>query len=178
MVHPSDTAPALIALGAVVRIAGSGASRSLAVEMLITPAAKDPTRELELAPGEVITDIIIPAPAPNSRSSYRKVRARATWDFALAAVALNLRFDGAVVGDANVVLGGVAPVPWRARACEAALVGKTLDDRTIEIAARAAVDNAEPLEHNSYKVAMVEGLVIDELQAINRAQAMKGAKKG
>lgn len=177
IVHPSDTAPALIALGAVVRIGGGGSSRSLLVEQLHTPPSKDPMRELELASGEVVTDVILPAPKSNSRSSYRKVRARASWDFALASVALNLRFDGATVVEANVVLGGVAPVPWRARLCETALTGSELSDLTIENAARASVHGAEPLAHNAYKVDLVEGLVTDQLQAINRAQAMKGPKR-
>ncbi len=178
IVHPSDTAPALVALGAVVRIAGGGSSRSLAVENLHTPTSKDPTGEIELEPGEVVTDIVLPAPKPNSRSTYRKVRARASWDFALVSVALNLRFEGATVVEANVVLGGVAPVPWRARLCEAAIIGSELGDSMIAEAGRAAVQGAEPLTHNAYKVDLVEGLVVDQLQALNRAQAMKGRKKG
>jgi len=115
---------------------------------------------------EILVDVTIPAPGPGLRSSYRKVRARASWDFALAGVALALAFDGDTVTAARVVLSGVAPVPWRSREVEEAVVGTTLDDTTIAAAAKAAISGAEPLTHNAYKVDLVEGLMTDQLEAI------------
>ena len=164
IVHPSDTAPALIALGAAVRIVGRGTSRVLEVEKLHVPPSEDPRREVRLDPGEVITEIAIPAPPAGLRSSYRKVRTRASWDFALAGVALALEMDARTVRSARVVLSGVAPVPWRVPAVEEVLTGSTLDEDTIERAAAAAVEGAEPLTHNAYKVALVRGLLVDELE--------------
>jgi xanthine dehydrogenase YagS FAD-binding subunit len=164
IVHPSDTAPALVALGALTHIVAPTGSRSLAVEKLHVPPSEDPQREVALEPSEVLTEVIVPTPAAGLRSSYRKVRERGAWDFALAGVALALVFDGDTVTSARVVLSGVAPVPWRAREAEAALEGARLDAKTIRAAARAAVAGAEPLEQNAYKVPLVTGLVEEQLE--------------
>jgi len=166
IVHPSDTAPALAALGAVCRISGPKASRSVPVEKLLVPPTEDPRRETVLEVDEILTEIVLPAPAPGLRSSYRKVRTRGAWDFALAGVALAIVFDGDTVGSARIFLSGAAPVPWRSPATEEAIVGTTLDDEAIEKAAAAAVEGAEPLEHNGYKVALFEGLMKEQLEAI------------
>jgi len=168
IVHPSDTAPALVALGAVARVAGPAGTRSLPVEKLHVPPSEDPQREVALEPGEILTEVLIPAPDPRLRSSYRKVRERGAWDFALAGVALALTLDGDTVTSAAVVLSGVAPVPWRARQTEAVLQGARLDAATIATAARAAVAGAEPLEQNAYKVALTVGLVEEQLERIAR----------
>ena len=166
IVHPSDTAPALIALGAVARVAGPAGSRSLAVEKLHVPPSEDPQREVALEPGEILTEVVVPAPPAGLRSSYRKVRERGAWDFALAGVALALALDGDRVASARVVLSGVAPVPWRARESEAVLQGARLDGPTIREAARAAAAGAEPLEQNAYKAPLVVGLVEEQLERI------------
>jgi len=166
IVHPSDTAPALIALDAVVRIAGPGGRRSLPVAKLHVPPADDPQREVYLDPGEIVTEIVLPAPPAGLRSSYHKVRARQTWDFALAGAGVALALDGDVVRHARVVLSGVAPVPWRATRVEEVLLGSKLDDDTIALAAEAAVADAEPLEHNGYKVPLTAGVVRQRLEAL------------
>ena len=128
----------------------------------------DPRRETVLEPGEVVAEVVLPPPAPGLRSTYRKVRARASWDFALVGAALALRLAGDVVREARVVLAGVAPVPWRAKAVEAALTGHRLDPAIIDHAAAAAVKGAEPLAQNGYKVPLVRGLLEERLQAIAR----------
>jgi xanthine dehydrogenase YagS FAD-binding subunit len=166
IVHPSDTAPALIALGALVRITGPGTSRVLEVEKLHVPPGEDPRREVRLEPGEVITEVSVPAPAAGLRSSYRKVRTRASWDFALAGVALALEMDARTVRSARVVLSGVAPVPWRVTAVERVVTGSTLDADTIRRASEAAVEGAQPLARNGFKVALVRGLITDELERV------------
>ncbi|MCZ7650406.1 MAG: hypothetical protein M5U13_04260 [Thermoanaerobaculia bacterium] len=87
------------------------------------------------------------------------------WDFALTSVALALRWEGATVAEARVVLGGVAPIPWRSEAAEARLVGRALDSGTARDAAAAAAEGAEPLSQNGYKVALVRGAVEESLLA-------------
>jgi len=166
IVHPSDTAPALAALGAVCRISGPTSSRSVAVESFHVPPTEDPQRETVLGPDEILTEIVLPAPSQGLHSSYRKVRTRGAWDFALAGVALAIVFDGDRVRSARVFLSGAAPVPWRSKAAEEAIIGTTLETATIEKAAAATVEGAEPLEHNSYKVALFEGLMKEQLEAI------------
>jgi xanthine dehydrogenase YagS FAD-binding subunit len=166
IVHPSDTAPALASLGAVCRISSPTTSRSVAVEVFYVLPTEDPQRETVLAPDEIVTEIVLPAPTPGLLSSYRKVRTRGAWDFALAGVALAIVFDGDKVRSARIFLSGAAPVPWRVKEAEEAIVGTTLDNATIEKAAAATVAGAEPLEHNGYKVALFEGLMQEQLEAI------------
>jgi len=168
VVHPSDTAPALVALGATLRIVGPGGTRTVPVEAFHVLPKVDPHRETVLEPGEIVADVVLPPSGPGLRSTYRKVRARASWDFALVGAALALRLAGDVVSEARVAFAGVAPVPWRAKAAEAALVGRRLDSPTIGHAALAAVKGAEPLAHNGYKVPLLRGLVEERLDAIAR----------
>ena len=166
IVHPSDTAPALAALGAVCRITGPGGSRSLPIEKLHVPPSDDPQREISLEDDEILTEIMLPKPAAGLRSSYRKVRSRGAWDFALAGLALALVFDGETVSSARVFLSGAAPVPWRSRAVESVVTGTALDDSTIAKAAEAVVAGAEPLAENGYKIDLFKGLTTDQLEAI------------
>jgi xanthine dehydrogenase YagS FAD-binding subunit len=168
IVHPSDTAPALVALQASVVIAGPKGRRTVAVENFHVPPSDDYTRETVLEPAEILTEIVLPPPAEGLRSSYRKVRARQAWDFALAGVALAIGFNGDRAADARVVLSGAAPVPWRAVEAEKIVKGAQLDRDRAEIAARAAVENAEPMEQNEYKIPLFHGLVAQELLAIAR----------
>jgi xanthine dehydrogenase YagS FAD-binding subunit len=166
IVHPSDTAPALAALGAVCRVSGPSATRSVPVESLHVPPSVDPQRETVLEADEVITDVVLPAPQPGLRSSYRKVRDRASWDFALAGVALALVFDGDTVASARIFLSGAAPIPWRAKGVEAVITGTKLDAATIAEAAKATVVGAEPMSKNGYKIALFKGLMTEQLEAI------------
>ena len=168
IVHPSDTAPALAALGAVCRISGHASSRSVAVEAFHVPPTEDPRRETVLDPDEILTEIVLPAPRSGLRSSYRKVRTRGAWDFAIAGVALAVVFDGDTVRSARIFLSGAAPVPWRAQGAEEAIIGTTLDGATIERAAAATVAGAEPMTHNGYKVPLFEGLMKEQLESIKQ----------
>ena len=166
IVHPSDTAPALAALGAICRVSGPSTSRSVAVESLYVLPSEDPQSETILNPDEILTEIVLRAPANGLRSSYRKVRTRGAWDFALAGVALAIVFDGDTVRSARIFLSGAAPVPWQAKAAEAAIVGTKLDAATVEKAAAATVASAEPLQLNGYKIPLFEGLMKEQLEAI------------
>jgi xanthine dehydrogenase YagS FAD-binding subunit len=123
----------------------------------------DPTRETVLEPGEIVTEISIP-PAPRGLyNAYRKIRTRRSWDFAIAGCALALAMDGRKVTDGRVVLSGVAPVPWRSKPVEEAVIGSELDDATIVKAAEAAVRDARPMSRNGYKVHLVMGMLREEL---------------
>ena len=167
MVHPSDTAAALTALGATVVVAGPDGERRVAMDDFFVPPRVDPTRETVLQPGELVSEVLLPRPAEGVRSSYRKAAQRQTWDFALAGVALALRFADGRVAEANVVFSGVAPVPWRSAAAEEALAGHPLTPEVVERAAAAAVEGASPMRDNAYKVELLRGVLEQSLSALS-----------
>lgn len=165
-VHPSDTSPMLIALDARIETQGPGGSRTIPAEKFHTKPADDVTRDTVLKKGEIVTSILVPKPEKGLLSSYRKVRARRSWDFALAGCALAIALDGKKVKSARVAFSGAAPFPWRSIAVEQAIIGHELDRKTIERAAEAAVADAEPLEFNEYKVPLFKAVVTEELEKI------------
>ena len=168
IVHPSDTAPALVALGGIAHVAGPRGSRTVPLDQFFVLPEKDLKRETVLAPGEILTRLLLPNPAAGLRSTYRKVRARASFDFALVGAAFALQVQGDRIARARVVFSGVAPVPWPAPAVEKALAGRRLDRDTIAQAAAAAVARLEPLEKNAYKIPLLRGLVQERLEALAR----------
>ncbi|MBM9603765.1 FAD binding domain-containing protein [Desulfopila inferna] len=161
--HPSDTAPVLVACDGVAHVAGPDGNRNIAIEDLHVLPQDDVEKETALKQGEIITHITVPDAAAGQYSSYRKIRARRAWDFALAGVALVLGADGGRISRAAVVLSGAAPVPWRSTAAEEELKNKALNAQTIAAAASAAVADAEPLNKNRYKIAMFRGMLEEEL---------------
>lgn len=163
IVHPSDTAPALLALDAKVRITGTAGPRTVPLSAFFVLPAQDMRKENILGPGDILTEILLPAPKAGLRSSYHKVRGRGAWDFALAGVALALVMTGKRVDQARVVFSGVAPIPWRSEAAERAITGKELNAAAVAQAAQDAVKDAEPMAHNDYKVAMLRGVLTDAL---------------
>ncbi|MBK7877389.1 MAG: xanthine dehydrogenase family protein subunit M [Planctomycetes bacterium] len=166
IVHPSDLAPALVALGATVTLKCSTGERQVALERFFTlPGEGDIRRETVLRDDEVLTHVHVPAPAAGMQSTYVKFRERGSYDFALASVALALWRDGARVKEARVVLGGVAPIPWRAKAAEAALAGAAFEAATFARAADGAVQGAEGFGQNDYKIPLTKGLVQRALQS-------------
>jgi xanthine dehydrogenase YagS FAD-binding subunit len=168
-VHPSDTAPVLVSLDAEVKIVGPRGSRRLPVAELHMPPSENPTRETVLDPGELIVEVVVPAPARGLYSSYRKIRTRRSWDFAIAGCALALARDGGRVSDCRVVLSGAAPVPWRSHATEEVIRGKVLDDALIREAAKASVADATPMSKNAYKIPLFEGMIREELHKAAQA---------
>lgn len=166
MVHPSDTAPALMALDASVRLVGPGGSRTVALDAFFVPPSRDYTRETVVEAGELVTEIVLPPPPAGAASTYRKLRARGAWDFALAGAAVVVGRKGKKIEHARVVLSGVAPVPWRAPAVEKELVGHELTDGLIERAAQKAGVGASPLSGNAYKVALARGVVLEALSEV------------
>lgn len=171
IVHPSDTAPALVALQASVTIAGPNGRRSVAVENFHMPPSEDYTRETVLEPAEIVTEIVLPPPAEGLRSSYRKVRARRAWDFALAGVALAIVFSGDQAVDCRMVLSGAAPVPWRAAEAEKVIMGMRLDRDRAAKAGAAEMKNADSMEQNEYKIPLFRGLMEQQLMAIAKPES-------
>jgi xanthine dehydrogenase YagS FAD-binding subunit len=168
IVHPSDLAPALIALDAEVHlVSNERGMRSLALEKYYTlPGDGDITRETVLKADELLTGVTLTLPKAGSRSTYLKFKEKESYDFALSAVALRLDFEGDTIRAARLVLGGVAPIPWRVPAAEAALVGQKIDDALIEKVENLAVAGAEPLSQNAFKVPLTKALVGQALRAL------------
>jgi xanthine dehydrogenase YagS FAD-binding subunit len=164
IVHPSDTAPALVALDAKVKLTGPKGTRTLPLEKFFVLPEDDVTKENVLEPGEVLAEVILPPAVAGQKSSYKKIRARGSWDFAMAglAMAVSLRPDRKVA-TARVVFSGVAPIPWRSLNVEQAIIGQRLDAKTMAKAADAAVLGARPLAQNAYKIEMVKGLITEAL---------------
>jgi xanthine dehydrogenase YagS FAD-binding subunit len=165
-VHPSDTAVALVALQALLTVTGPAGSKTVRSENFFVPPGKSFEKENILLPGEIVTGIQIAPIGGNVKSSYRKVRTRGSWDFAQASVAAVLLFENDVVRTARIVLGGVAPHPWRADAAEKVATGKKLDAAAAAAIAEAAVVGANPMSGNGYKVDMVKGAVEEALHAL------------
>jgi len=159
IVHPSDTAPALVALNAQIKIAGPAGEKTMPLEKFFVLPSVDFKRENILSPPEIVTEIYVPYPKSGSKGFYHKVRERLAWDHAIVAVATVVQSSGAVVSDSRVVLGGVAPIPWRAPKAEEFLRGKKIDEGTAQKAGDIALEGARPLKDNIYKVAMAKSLV-------------------
>ena len=173
IVHPSDLAPALVALGASVNVTGADGHRTIPLDKLFTlPSEGNIRRENVLRNDEIITEVQVPASAFAAHSTYIKFKERDSLDFALASVAAAVELGpGKTVRQARVVLGGVAPIPWRAPKAESYLAGRTLSAGTLAEAARLALDGAEPLAKNAYKIPLTQALV-------RRALAKAGGSVG
>jgi xanthine dehydrogenase YagS FAD-binding subunit len=155
-VAPSTLAPILIALGGRVALAGPGGEREVALaDFYRVPAGKG-DREHDLAEGEIVTALRLPPPAEGTRAASYEVRPGRSLDWSLATAAVALAMDGERVRQATVVLGQVAPTPWRAEGAEAALAGERVTDDVAARAAEAAVAGAEPLSMNRYKVQLAQ----------------------
>lgn len=161
IVHPSDLAPMLVALGASVNVAGVDGRRTIPLEKFFTlPNEGSVRRENVLKNDEIITEVVVPASGFAARSTYWKFKERESLDFALSAVAAAVELGaGGRVRQARLVLGGVAPVPWRVPKAEEFLKGKALDAESLAGAARLALEGAEPLSKNAYKVPLTQTLV-------------------
>jgi xanthine dehydrogenase YagS FAD-binding subunit len=159
IVHPSATAVALVALGALLTIAGPSGTREAKLESIFVRPEQDVTREHSLAPGEIVTAVRVPGLAPGAASAYIKLGEKESYDWPLAEVACVVDRAGGKCTRASVVLGAAAPVPWRAAEAEAALAGQPLGEEAARAAAKAAVRGATPLSGNAYKVPIFEAVV-------------------
>ena len=173
IVHPSDCATALVALDAsVTKFGARGASQMPLEEFFTLPSEGSVMRENVLKANELLVQVDVPALAEGWTSTYLKFKERDSYDFAMGAVALCAKLEGDTIAEARMVLGGVAPIPWRAADAEDFLRGKPNTHKTWKEAAAIAVADAEPLEHNGYKVPLTQGLI----QKALRALAEGGAK--
>ena len=166
--HPSDMAVALAALGATVQVSGPGSSEVRGIPMpgLHRLPEASPERDTVLAPGELITAVELPPPPPG-RSTYRKVRERASFAFALVSVAAMLEVaDGTVTG-CRLALGGVAHAPWRCHGAEQAMLGQPATAGTYASAAAEELEAAHPLPGNEYKVTLARNLIPAVLEELS-----------
>ncbi len=155
IVYPSDLAPALISLGAQATIGTAKGDKVVALEEFYALPETDVTRENVLAKGQFLKSVKVPAPKAGQKSSYVKLKERGTWDFALASAAVAGVVQGGALAEISIVMGGVAPVPWRLKKAEDALRGKPVTEAVVRQAADAALADASPLRENGYKTDLV-----------------------
>lgn len=167
--YPGDMANALYALEAVVRVrAANGREHTIPIGEFHRLPGDTPERETNLQHGELIVAIELPKSSFARNSYYLKVRDRASYAFALVAVAAALELEGGTIRQARVVLGSVAHKPWRSPEAEAVLTGKPATEESFRLAAEAALRGARPLTHNTYKVELAKRAVTRALLLASR----------
>lgn len=159
IVHPSDTAPALVALNAKFKIVGPKGDRTVSAAAFFVLPKQNAGRENALGDDEVLASIELPAVRPGTRSSYHKVLDREAWTHAVVSVAVVLEMDKDVCRSARVVLGGVAPIPWHVPDAERLLAGQRITPELAAKAAETALAGATPLAKNAYKVPLTREVV-------------------
>jgi xanthine dehydrogenase YagS FAD-binding subunit len=165
--HASDLAVALVALDAEIRLAGSAGNRTVKLADFYRLPGDTPEVENDLRPGELITEVVVPRLEWASRSTYVKVRDRQSYEFALCSAAVALDIRDSRIADARVAVGGVATVPWRLPAVEAALRGAPATLESFTEAASLAADGARPLSGNGFKPSLVKRTVIRALAEVS-----------
>jgi xanthine dehydrogenase YagS FAD-binding subunit len=164
--HPSDMCVGLAALDAVVHLRSASGERTVALCDLHTLPGDRPGVETVLQPGELITAVHLPASDLAAHSTYRKVRDRSSYAFALVSVAAALALDGDGIADVRLALGGVAPKPWRAWRAEQALRGRPATEASFLEAADAELADARPLAGNEFKVGLARRTIVAVLQQL------------
>lgn len=155
-VHPSATATALLAYDARFETVTPKGNRTISIDEFFVAPREDPHRENQLAPGEIIASVVIPAPAAGSRSVYKKLKEKESFDWPLVEACVAVTVAAGTVRDARVVLGSVSPTPRRSREAEKVLVGSRPSPEIIARAADAAVHGATPLSGNAHKVRLAK----------------------
>ena len=169
IVHPSDTAPALVALDAQFHVTGPSGDRTINSSDFFQLPRVDATRENVLGKDDVLASITLSGARPNQRSAYHKVLDREAWTHAVVSAAIVLDMDKQVCRNARVVLGGVAPIPWRLPKVEAMLTGQRITPELAAKAGEAAVEGARPLAKNKYKIPLTKGVVRRTLLSLAQA---------
>ncbi|QUI35461.1 xanthine dehydrogenase family protein subunit M [Streptomyces alfalfae] len=167
--HPSDMAVALAALDAQVELHGAHGRRTVPAADFHRLPGDRPDLDTEIAPGELITGVRLPAATAGLPSAYRKARDRASYAFALASVAVVLDVDGSLVRDVRIAFGGLAHRPWRALRAERALVGGPVTEEAFGRAVDAELAAAEPLPDNAFKVPLARSIACDVLRRLSTA---------
>ena len=171
IVHPSSLAVPAMALTARFRVVGPGGEREIAADQYFVMPDKNLFGETVLQPNELLTHVILPAPGSAKSATY-EVRYKQSHDWPLAFATVVLTLSGNTISSARVVLGAVAPIPWRSKTAEAALTGKPLNEQTAAAAGEAAVSEAKPMSGNAYKVQIAKTAV---KRAIMQAAGIKTA---
>ena len=153
-VSASSLGPALAALGAHVKIASPTGTRTVEVDKFFVIPKTGEAREIDLHPNEIVTEILIPS-APVKNATY-EIREKQALDWPLATASVALKMSGSKIASARIVMGHVAPIPWTASAAEHSLVGKSIDEASAQSAADTAVEGAQPLSQNGYKVQLAK----------------------
>ena len=164
--HPSDLCVALAALGAIVHLQGVNGTRTLDFTDFHRLPEDHPDHETMLEPGELITAVELPALSFAAGSTYRKVRDRSSYAFALISVAAAIEMDGDTVKDVRLALGGVAHKPWRAFKAEAALKGRVASVAAFHAAAEAELADAKPLRDNRFKIDLAKRTIVAVLGSL------------
>ena len=153
IVHPSNLAGPIVAFGATLHVQGPAGPRDIAADKFFTMPDVDIARENVLERDDVITGVSVPS-WQGATSAYLEAREKESFDWSLVNATAVLKLEGGVCKEARLVLGSVAPIPWRVPAAEAALVGKKIDEKVAAEAARVAFADAKPLSGNGYKLTM------------------------
>jgi len=159
IVHPSDTAVALLALDAKFSIVGASGERVVPAAEFFALPQQNPSKENVLAADEALAEVLISGPRAGTRSTYHKIMDREAWTHAVVSAAVVLEMDKQVCRNARIVLGGVAPIPWRLPQVEQMLAGQTITSALAAKAAEAALEGAKPLAKNAYKVPLTKGVI-------------------
>jgi len=172
--NPSDMNVALVALDSVIRVKGPKGERTIPFEQFHLAPGDTPERETILETGELITAVDVPASPFAANSLYLKLRDRASYEFALASVALAVEMSDGRIRTARVAFGGVATKPWRARNVEEALAGKAPSETLFQRAASIAVEGAQPRRDNGFKVELLQRAVAKALRMLQQKGKMGG----
>ena len=154
--NPSDMNVALTALEATIHIQNSKGARSVPINEFYLLPGNNPERETVLEPGDLVTDVTLPAPVPGSKSFYLKLRDRASYEFALSSAAVIVKVENNRVTHIRVALGGVGTRPWRSREAEQALEGATVSETSFRAAGEAALKDGRPQSQNGFKIELAK----------------------
>jgi len=171
--HPSDMCVALAALGAMVHLQSEHGTRVLELTDLHRLPEDNPGVDTRLTHGELITAIELPALPMAARSTYRKVRDRSSYAFALISVAAAIELEGEIIKDVRIALGGVAHKPWRAWRAEEVLKGNAASAENFRAAAEAELAEARPMRDNGFKIDLAKRAIVAVLSALAREESME-----
>jgi len=166
IVHPSDLAPALISLGAKATIGTAKGDKVVPLEQFYALPDIDVTRENVLAKGQFLKSVLVPAPKSGLKAAYVKLKERGTWDFALVSAAVAGVVKDGMMAEVAIVMGGVAPVPWRLKKAEDVLRGKPVSEASVRQAVDEALKDASPLRENGYKADLVYAALKEAVLAV------------
>jgi len=167
-VHPSDLAPALVALDGKAVLASAKGERTVPLGEFFAPPIVNVRKENVLNGQEIVKEVRIPAAKPKDKSTYLKFIERGSWDFAVVSAAVKAVLSGTTIEDIRIVCGGVAPVPWRMRKAEDALKGRKATEAAARQAAKIALKDAAPLAENGYKVELLETIIARAVAALGK----------